>query len=182
MEKECIFKVALEKTIDRVYTPHNLIIKELKEEIQNKQYGALRFSLNKQSVRFRVAKITPTKTGQFVAFWEKGIEGKNQAYHYNDATDLLVITCFGPQGQWGQFVFTKDILLKHKILRTDEHKGKMGIRVYPSWDRPESDTAKKTQLWQQEYFVNLNKGSHTSIKKLYQLCLKDDTEERTYLT
>lgn len=172
MAKECIFKVVLEKIEAQVYAENNLVVNTIKEEVQNKQYGAGRFMLNNRSVRFRVSKITPTKTGQFVVFWEKNSEGKNQAYHYDNGTDLLVITCFGLKGEWGQFVFPKAILLKHKILRTDEHKGKMGIRIYPSWNHPENDTAKKTQIWQQQYFVNLNEGSNDRIKELYQLCQK----------
>jgi hypothetical protein len=35
-------------------------------EAESAEYGAYTFELNDLSVRFRVAKITPTKIGQFV--------------------------------------------------------------------------------------------------------------------
>ncbi|WP_198329953.1 MepB family protein, partial [Psychrobacter cibarius] len=41
---------------------------------------------------------------------------------------------------------------RSNILQSHFTKGKMGIRVYPSWDKPTSNTAKKTQNWQLDYF------------------------------
>lgn len=32
----------------------------------------------------------------------------------------------------------------------------MAIRVYPSWDKPVSKQAIKTQSWQLEYFIELS--------------------------
>ena len=77
-----------------LYKPNHLIIKNIQEENQNSDYGAGVFQLNSKSVRFRVAKITPNKIGQFVAFWEKDEANKNQAFSYDNATDLLVINTF----------------------------------------------------------------------------------------
>ena len=64
--------------VNRVlYKPNNLIIKNQKEEKQNSDYGAGIFQLNSKSIRFRVAKITPNKIGQFIfpknILIEKGI-------------------------------------------------------------------------------------------------------------
>lgn len=90
-----------------LYEPNNLTIKDIHEETQNSDYGAGLFQLNSKSVRFRVAKITPNKIGQFVSFWEKDETNKNQAFSYDNATDLLVINTFNDNGDFGQFVFPK---------------------------------------------------------------------------
>lgn len=144
---------------DNFYKPNNLMIKDIQEEIQNKKYGSGIFRINSKTVRFRVARKTPKKIGQFVVCWEKGSDNKNQAYSYENATDLLVINTFGSNHKFGQFIFSKDILLKHNILKTETSNGKMAIRVYPSWDILTSKQAIATQRWQLPYFINLN---HTS--------------------
>ena len=58
---------------------------------------------------------------------------QNQAFSYDAAPDLLIITCID-DNKLGQFIFPKDILLKEKILRTQNQKGKMAMRIYPIWD------------------------------------------------
>ncbi|RCW39871.1 MepB family protein, partial [Paenibacillus prosopidis] len=62
--------------------------------------------------------------------------------------------------------FPKDILLKHNILKTDTSKGKMAIRVYPSWDTLTSKQAIATQDWQLPYFINLNNANSFPIQEL----------------
>jgi hypothetical protein len=70
------FYKALTYVNEIFYEPHHLTIKAIQEETQNSDYGA---------------EITPIKIGQFVAFWEKDLDNKNQAFSYENATDLLVI-------------------------------------------------------------------------------------------
>lgn len=119
------FNKTLAYVNELLYEPNNLTIKNIQEETQNSDYGAGIFQLNSKSIRFRVAKITPTKIGQFVSFWEKDEANKNQAFTYDNATDLLVINTFNDNGDFGQFVFPKEILLQQNILRTSSTKGKM---------------------------------------------------------
>ncbi len=152
-----------------LYEPNNSTIKDIHEETQNSDYGAGLFQLNSKSVRFRVAKITPNKIGQFVSFWEKDETNKNQAFSYDNATDLLVINTFNDNGDFGQFVFPKEVLLKQNILKTVNTKGKMAIRVYPSWDTPTSQQALATQKWQLPYFIKIDDASSLSIHELLKL-------------
>lgn len=149
--------------IDRVvYAPNQLIVTAIEEESQNSDYAAGQFKLfidlATKIIRFRVAKQTPTKIGQFVTFWEKDINNTNQPYQFDGTADLLVITVFRENNNrlFGQFVFPKSILLKKGILQTSSNKGKMAIRVYPSWDKPTSKIAINTQLWQLEYFFEVS--------------------------
>ncbi|MFA1737891.1 MepB family protein [Lysinibacillus fusiformis] len=163
------FNETLTYVNELLYEPNHLIIKNIREETQNSEYGAGIFQLNSKSVRFRVAKITPTKVGQFVSFWEKDEANKNQAFSYENATDLLVINTFNNSGDFGQFVFPKEVLLKQKILKNADSKGKMAIRVYPSWDTPTSKQAIATKKWQSTYFVKIDATTSLSIHELLKL-------------
>ena len=167
------FYTVLDHINEVIYKPNQLIAASTEEEQQNIEYAAGTFELiNKlavKTVRFRVAKQTPTKVGQFVTFWEKNAKGMNQPFQYNKSPDLLVITTFKDNNTFGQFVFPKDVLLRNDILQSHSTKGKMGIRVYPSWDKPTSNTAIKTQNWQLDYFFKVNDTGIRPTEKIRAL-------------
>ncbi|MFE3574807.1 MepB family protein [Lysinibacillus sp. NPDC059133] len=163
------FNKTLTYVNELLYEPNDLTIKNICEETQNSDYGAGIFQLNSKLVRFRVAKITPTKIGQFVSFWEKDEANKNQAFSFDNATDLLVINTFNDNGDFGQFVFPKEVLLKQNILKTANTKGKMAIRVYPSWETPTSKQAIATQKWQLPYFIKIDDANSLPIHELLKL-------------
>jgi hypothetical protein len=48
-------------------------------ERESLEYAACSFKLNSMSVKFRVAKITPTKIGQFVTLWKRVSKGGSVA-------------------------------------------------------------------------------------------------------
>lgn len=166
------FHTTLAYINETLYAPAGLIADSIREEPQNAEYGAGTFQLGALSVRFRVAKITPTKTGQFVAMWEKNTDSKNQAFSYADAPDLLVINTFHPvSGELGQFVFPKDLLKMHGVLATDNAPGKMAIRVYPAWNTVTNKQAVATQTWQLPYFGivdPMNNHHMQELTRLYQ--------------
>ena len=166
------FFEALEYVKERMYKPANFSVTAVQEEIQNRTYGAGTFHLDSKTIRFRVAHKTPTKVGQFVAFWEKDTDDTNQPFAYEEAPDLLVITNFDDNDRWGQFIFPKEVLLEHNVLRSHSTKGKMALRVYSSWDNPTSPQAKKTQEWQLSYFIDMsdpNALSFVKVRELYVL-------------
>lgn len=165
------FHSALSYVNKMIYEPNHLTVKLIQEEKQNCKYGGGRFELSSRTVRFRVAKITPTKIGQFVAFWDKDENNKNQPYSYEEFPDLLVITTFNNENELGQFVFPKEILYGQKILKSTSTKGKMAIRVYPSWDFPTSIQAKNTQKWQLPYFIDMSTAGKLSVDKIRELYL-----------
>ncbi|MGG3670797.1 MepB family protein [Bacillus nitratireducens] len=162
------FSSIVKKLDKMIYKPNNLFITNQKEEKQNSEYAGGIFQLNNRSIRFRVSKITPNKIGQFVSFWEKDASMRNQAFSYDSAPNLLVITCIA-DNKLGQFIFPKEILLKEKILKTQNQKGKMAMRVYSIWDKPVSNQAKKSQQWQLQYFVDLSDSKNVAIHKLLNL-------------
>lgn len=109
------FYDALSYVDKSLYTPNNLTITAFQEEAQNREYGAGTFQLISKSVRFRVAKVTPTKIGQFVAFWEKDQDNNNQAFSYEKATDLKQ----PPQKEKWQleFILNGKFLLANKLSK-----------------------------------------------------------------
>ncbi|WHY17669.1 MepB family protein [Paenibacillus sp. G2S3] len=141
-------------TQELVYNPCNLDCSDLIREPHNADYGAYIFNLNALSIRFRVAKITPTKIGQFVTLWERIEDGPIQPYNFSDPADLFVIST-RTENHFGQFVFPKAVLGKQDILSNNGEGGKRAIRVYPPWDNPTSRQAQKTQKWQLEYFLEI---------------------------
>ncbi len=152
-----------------LYEPSDLTLTSVREEKQNAKYGAGIFQIASKTVRFRVSNVTPTKIGQFVAFWEKDENNKNQSYSFETAPDLFVITTFKNNYTFGQFVFPKEVLLKQNIFRSGSTKGKMAIRVYPSWDRPTNTEAMKTQKWQLPYFVDMSNLNEMPTEKIIDL-------------
>ncbi len=139
-------------TKDLVFNPCRFECSQPLLEAQNAEYGAYVFQLNALSVRFRVAKITPTKVGQFVTLWERIGDGPIQPYDLSDPVDLFVIST-RKGNRFGQFVFPKAELCNHDIVSKQGKGGKRAIRIYPPWDTPTSRQAQKTQDWQLDYFL-----------------------------
>lgn len=110
-------------TQELVYNPCNLDCSDLIHEPHNADYGAYIFNLNALSIRFRVAKITPTKIGQFVTLWERIGDGPIQPYDISDPADLFVISTRN-ENHFGQFVFPKAVLGKQDILSNKGEGGK----------------------------------------------------------
>jgi hypothetical protein len=105
-------------------------------------------------VRFRVAKITPTKIGQFVTLWKRSGNSPIQPYDLSDPLDFFVVStrkgnCFG------SFVFPKSVLHVQGVISKHGKGGKRAIRVYPPWDKTTSKQAEKTQAWQLKYFLEI---------------------------
>ncbi|TKC06512.1 hypothetical protein FA048_14960 [Pedobacter polaris] len=136
-----------------IYDKCGFNFSELKIEEESAEYDACTFQLNSKSVLHRTAKITPTKTGQFVTIWKRDENGETTPFHVNDDFDLIIISTRNGD-LFGQFIFPKSILLEKGIVSNPKKQGKRGIRVYPSWDITTNKQAKKTQLWQLNYFID----------------------------
>ncbi|MCL6603182.1 MAG: MepB family protein [Paenibacillus sp.] len=137
-----------------VYNPCRFNCSQPLPEVQNAEYGAYVYNLNARSVRFRVAKITPTKVGQFVTLWERMGVGPIQPYDVSDSVEFFVIST-RKGNRLGQFIFPKAVLYDEDILSNKGKGGKRAIRVYPPWDNPTSPQAQKTQTWQLKYFLEI---------------------------
>ncbi|WP_139958729.1 MepB family protein [Flavicella sediminum] len=152
---------------EKVYNNCGLVLTNFTTEIESKAYAACQFQLSGRSVICRNAKITPTKTGQFVTFWKRDKSGVIAPYNETDSLDFYVVNV-QTATQVGQFVFPKAILIKHGIISTSKKEGKRAFRVYPGWNITNNKQAQKTQAWQLHYFYEINTSLNLSaIKKLY---------------
>ena len=138
-------------------------------EEESKAYSACGYTLNSRRIISRTAKITPTKSGQFVTFWKRNSKGVIVPYHETDTFDFLVINVFN-DGNLGQFMFPKPVLISKEILSTNKKDGKRGFRVYAPWDIVISKQALKTQQWQCDYFLEIPLNGivdKSRVKKLF---------------
>jgi hypothetical protein len=121
-------------------------------EDESADYDACWFRLGTQMIRFRTAKVTPKKVGQFVTLWKRSPEGPIAPFDDSDPVDYFVVATLTSEG-FGQFVFPKAALARWGVLSRSGVGGKRGFRVYPSWDRPVVRQAITTQAWQLPFFV-----------------------------
>lgn len=150
-----------------VYDRCNLNCTTPVAETESAAYSAYRFRIDNKSVCYREAKITPTKTGQFVTLWKRSLSGIIEPFDFSDDIDFVIIGV-RKENLLGQFIFPKEVLLQKGIFSNKDKEGKRATRVYPPWDSAASKQAQKTQLWQLDYFLDLseNESVDLSIKKL----------------
>lgn len=139
-------------------------------ELESAEYGACRFILNNSNILFRTAKITPTKTGQFVTLWKRINQGPIQPFDSTDLIDLFLISV-RKENHFGLFIFPKSVLMAKEII-SDKKEGKRAIRVYPPWDITTSKQAQKTQKWQLDYFMEIQNSNSFDIALANQLILQ----------
>lgn len=137
------------------YEPQGMQIEHLRIENESADYGAAEFILRNQRVKFRVGKITPTKSGQFVTFWKRIGNGPIMPYDFDDSFDLFIVSV-RVDNRLGLFTFPKNVLYEKGVISKNLCGGKRALRIYPPWDKTESIQAKKTQAWQLPYFVDVN--------------------------
>ena len=135
------------------------------KESESEEYSAFRFQLNNRNICYREAKITPTKTGQFVTLWKRNQSGIIEPFDYSDTIDFVIVSVRKDEN-WGQFIFPKKTLLEKGIFSTEKKEGIRATRVYPPWDETTSKQAQKTQKWQLDYFFNFSEESKIDIEKL----------------
>ncbi len=155
---------------EHIYNLCGFKCSSLQVEPESAEYGACQLTINKNQIIFRIAKTTPTKSGQFVTIWKRIGNGPIQPYDFSDDFDLIVIST-RKDNLLGQFVFPKSILLTKGIISGNNKDGKRGIRVYPPWEPVTSKQAEKTQAWQLQYFLWIQGGPNVDVEravKLYQ--------------
>ena len=136
-------------------------------EAESADYNAYTFQLNKKTICYRMAKITPTKTGQFVTLWKRNTLGIIEPFDLLDTIDFVIISV-RKEDLFGQFIFPKAVLLAKGIFSTEIKEGKRATRVYPPWDETTSKQAQKTQQWQLDYFYEISSNvDFNALKKIF---------------
>ncbi|WP_370409744.1 MepB family protein [Streptomyces fradiae] len=152
----------------RVYDPSGFVCSLPAPEPESAEYAACAFTLDDRSVRFRVAKTTPTKAGQFVTVWQRSEAGPIRPFDVEDGVDLFVISSRDTDG-FGQFVFPREVLCEHGIVSRDGSGGKRGFRVYPPWVTTTNRQARSTQAWQVNHFLDLGRHGPADLTRAHAL-------------
>ena len=160
-----------------IYDKYKINCTNLVLEKEHTKYGGCSFKINSCNIKLRIAKITPTKNGQFVTLWKRNLHSlKMEPYNIKDNYDFYIIIC-RKKNKLGQFIFPKKILYQYGILSSDENdikNGKRAFRVYPSWDEKLITTDE--HKWQLDYFIeiitdnNNNNINKKYIKKIFNKC------------
>lgn len=149
-----------------LYNECGFTLSNLNVNSEGKEYSACSFTLNGNVVVYRLSKITPTKTGQFVTLWKRNYQDITVPLDSLDNIDFVVIT--SQRGNTiGQFIFPTSVLIDKGVMSELGKGGKRGMRVYPSWDTVTNKQAEKTQTWQLNYFVRLK--DLTSVDRTHKL-------------
>lgn len=87
-------------------------------------------------------------------------------YDFNDSFDFLVVSVRA-ENHLGQFVFPKTVLCEKGVVSCNGKKGKRAIQVYPPWDKTDNSRAKKTQIWQLQYFIKFSEHNFDFSRMRY---------------
>lgn len=137
-----------------VYDPCGFACSDPVPEAESAAYAAHAFTVDGRSVRFRVAKTTPTKVGQFVTVWKRSAGGPIAPFDAADPVDLFVINT-RDRDRLGQFVFPIEVLRERGVVSMNGSGGKRAFRVYPPGVDTTSRQAANSQAWQLDHFLHL---------------------------
>ena len=157
------FQTDLQLAEKLLYSKCGFQLQHLVWNPESANYAACSFELNTYKIQFRVANITPTKIGQFVAIWKRNSEGITAPFDVADSLDFMIISVRDSEN-FGQFIFPKSVLIAKGIVSQNEKGGKRGIRVYAPWDKPTNKQAMQTQAWQVHYFVEIRENLPVDVK------------------
>ncbi|MEV0374706.1 MepB family protein [Streptomyces sp. NPDC050636] len=140
-----------------VYDPSGFGCGRPEAEAESADYAAHVLTVDGHAIRFRVARTTPTKVGQFVTVWKRSADGPIQPFDAADPVDLFVIST--REGRhFGQFVFPRAVLCEKGIVSRNGVGGKRAFRVYPPWVTTTNRQAGNTQKWQLNHFLDIGDG------------------------
>jgi hypothetical protein len=172
MTKENILHNELKALKELIYDKCGFALTSLKIYKESAAYGACSFELDGRKIEFRISKITPTKTGQFVTVWKRNEKGITAPFSSSDDIDFLVVTSKSGD-KMGQFIFPKSVLIDKGIVSRNGKGGKRGIRVYPSWDITINRQAEKTKSWQTAYFFMIELDGSADLDLVRKLVNKN---------
>ncbi|MFJ6479154.1 MULTISPECIES: MepB family protein [unclassified Streptomyces] len=151
-----------------VYDPCGFTCSQPVPEAESADYAAHTFTLDGRSVRFRAARTTPTKVGQFVTVWKRSPGGPIQPFDAADPVDLFVISTRDGD-HFGQFVLPTEALRRHGVVSTDGSGGKRAFRVYPPWVTTTNRQAGRAQEWQLDHFLHLPEDGPVDLARAREL-------------
>ncbi len=155
----------LQKIENSLFNQIPLKISNIIEDSEAKEYYGYDFQAGKWKLKFRKAKITPKKVGQFVTLWKRNLQNTTEPFQESDTFNFYIIAVEENE-KYGFFLFPKNELIKRNILTTSSKTGKRGFRVYPSWTKTTNKQAEKTQSWQTIYFLDCTANDPKNTDKI----------------
>jgi hypothetical protein len=146
---------ALTEFVETMCRPFGVHVSKIAHETESAAYAAARLTIDGERVVFRVAKMTPTKLGQFVTLWKRDTPAAEIA-PIDGADDVAsVIIWVSDASRAGVFVFARQTLLDHDVMSPEGRGGRRALRVYPPWIPAAmlNKQATATQRWQLPWFV-----------------------------
>lgn len=137
-------------------------------EADNAGYAGTVCEVGGATTRFRVARVTPRKTGLFVAVWRRAADGSTEPFDVGDQRHLVIVVREGEEV--GAFVFPAEVLTQRGVVAVGGAGGKRGFRVYPAWSTTQSGQAAATQHWQCAHFLPLAAaapGATDRVRRLF---------------
>lgn len=138
-------------------------ISDFKLNNEAADYNGCSYQFNGKKIIHRLAKITPTKIGQFVTLWKRDESGVTCPLSLEDDFDFLIIACQF-KDLVGRFLIPKSSLADLGYIKSLKKTGKRGFRVYPTWDKPTSKQAIKSQKNQLVFF------KQTAVINVEEVC------------
>lgn len=115
----------------QAYAARMAIAASVVTEAQSSEYESGVAHIEGEDWHIRTARITPTKPGAFVAFWQRDADGTTAPFPDEDCgAGLLVFV--EEDGRRGVFRFSAADLGELGIT-AGRRPGKRGFRVYPRW-------------------------------------------------
>ncbi|MEU5950882.1 MepB family protein [Streptomyces sp. NPDC047525] len=151
-----------------VYDPCGFACSQPVPEAESADYAAHTLTIDGLAVRYRAARTTPTKVGQFVTVWKRSPGGPIQPFDTTDSVDLFVISA-RDQEHFGQFVFSMDALSRRGVVSVHGSGGKRAFRVYPPWVTTTNRQAGSAQAWQLEHFLRLDQDGPIDLARAREL-------------
>lgn len=127
---------------------------EPRPEEQNGEYESGAVTIGDELWRVRAARVTPKKSGAFVAVWERDEAGETLPFASEGKVAGLLVLVHDAE-RFGAFRFTASHLEALGVTRSSAHPGKRGFRVYPSWSEGLNAQASRTQKAQSQAFIVL---------------------------
>lgn len=154
--------------IERLIQYNRQTITNITKDQECEEYLGYNFRVGRLNIKFRKAKITPKKTGQFVTLWKRNIEKQTVPFDVNDNFDFYIIAT-AQDDRFGIYLFPKTVLGEKQILTKEQKEGKRGFRIYPDWAKTTSVQAEKAKSWQTKYFLDLTNEEEQNISKFNRL-------------
>lgn len=124
-------------------------------EEQNSAYESGVVRLGSETWRIRTARVTPTKTGAFVAVWQRNADGETRPFDSAENIDGLLVFVREEQ-RFGVFRFSTQQLEDQGVTSSKRFPGKRGFRLYPHWTEDLNAQAARTQRIQAASFEMLS--------------------------